>query len=69
MGAMDTATGAVKFSADGTMLLEWGQYGSGPGEFIVPHAIALDSEGNVYQTLRSLCRKPNPFGRVTLPIA
>ena len=37
-----------KFSADGTLLFSWGEPGSGPGEFNVPHGIVLDSEGRVY---------------------
>lgn len=38
----------VKFSKDGTYLFEWGKHGIKRGEFIVPHAIDLDNEGNVY---------------------
>jgi hypothetical protein len=38
----------VKFSAAGQYLLEWGKAGTGPGEFDVPHSVALDSKGNVY---------------------
>ena len=38
----------VKFSAAGKYLLQWGRPGTGPGEFDVPHSVALDSKGNVY---------------------
>ena len=38
----------VKFSADGKYLLQWGRPGTAPGEFDVPHSVALDSKGNVY---------------------
>ena len=38
----------VKFSAQGKYLLEWGEKGNGPGQFIVPHKISLDTHGNVY---------------------
>lgn len=38
----------VKFSAEGKYLLSWGKPGSGPGEFHVPHSIAVDSKGRVY---------------------
>ena len=37
-----------RFAADGTFLLSWGNTGSGPGEFNVPHTIALDSQGRVF---------------------
>ena len=37
-----------KFAADGTFLMSWGRTGSGPGEFNVPHTIALDSQGRVF---------------------
>jgi len=37
-----------KFSADGTFIMSWGSTGSGPGEFIQPHDIAMDSEGRVF---------------------
>jgi DNA-binding beta-propeller fold protein YncE len=36
-----------KFSADGKLLLSWGEPGSGPGQFHIPHGIAIDREGNV----------------------
>jgi DNA-binding beta-propeller fold protein YncE len=38
----------VKFNAQGRYLLSWGKPGNGPGEFHVPHAIAVDSKGRVY---------------------
>jgi hypothetical protein len=37
-----------KFSADGALLFSWGEPGRGPGQFILPHGIALDSAGLVY---------------------
>jgi len=37
-----------KFSPDGELLLSWGSPGNGPGEFWVPHGIAVDSHGTVY---------------------
>jgi len=37
-----------KFSADGRLLLSWGEPGSGPGQFHVPHGIAVDRAGTVY---------------------
>jgi sugar lactone lactonase YvrE len=38
----------VKFSADGRYIKEWGGTGSAPGQFLVPHALALDSQGRLF---------------------
>lgn len=38
----------MKFAADGAFLMSFGEFGSGPGEFNVPHAIAIDSRGRLY---------------------
>jgi peptidylamidoglycolate lyase len=38
----------IKFSKSGKYLFEWGRKGNKPGEFIIPHAIDLDADGNVY---------------------
>ncbi len=37
-----------KFSAKGKLLLSWGSPGAGPGEFRIPHGIAVDGAGIVY---------------------
>jgi hypothetical protein len=37
-----------RFSADGKLITSWGQPGSGPGEFNLPHGVAVDSSGRVY---------------------
>jgi len=37
-----------KYSPDGRLLFSWGQPGSGPGEFHLPHGIAVDRRGTVY---------------------
>jgi len=37
-----------RFAADGTLLASWGEPGSGPGQFNLPHAIAVDRAGKVY---------------------
>ena len=37
-----------KFSPDGKPLLSWGEPGSGPGQFHVPHGIAVAPDGSVY---------------------
>src|SRR5450432_3041921 len=38
----------IKFSKTGKYLFEWGKKGNKTGEFIIPHAIDLDVNGNVY---------------------
>ena len=42
----------VKYTADGQYLLEWGDRGTGPGEFGLPHNLAVDAAGRVYVTDR-----------------
>jgi DNA-binding beta-propeller fold protein YncE len=37
-----------KFTPDGRLVLSWGEPGSGPGQFNLPHGIAVDSQGRVY---------------------
>lgn len=37
-----------KFSPDGRLLFSWGEPGGGPGQFRVPHGIAIDRAGTVY---------------------
>ena len=38
----------AKFSKDGKFIKQWGKEGSGPGEFYVPHGIAMDSRGRLF---------------------
>lgn len=38
----------MKFDHDGNFLKSWGKYGTGPGEFNLPHSVAVDREGKVY---------------------
>ena len=37
-----------RFDADGNLDLSWGEPGNGPGQFNLPHGIAVDSAGTVY---------------------
>ena len=46
----------VVFDKDGNYLREWGELGHGPGQFSIPHAIALDSKGLVYVADRNNVR-------------
>ena len=46
----------VKISKDGKFIKAWGKHGSGPGEFDLPHTIALDSTGRVFVGDRSNSR-------------
>jgi DNA-binding beta-propeller fold protein YncE len=36
-----------QFSPEGTLLKSWGEPGSGPGQFNLPHGIAVDRQGRV----------------------
>ena len=38
----------VKYSSDGQFIKSWGQPGTGPGEFEMPHSIDIDSQGRVF---------------------
>jgi len=38
----------VKFDKTGKFLLAWGKKGTGEGEFNTPHAVRLDSKGNLF---------------------
>ena len=38
----------VKFTKDGKYIKAWGKPGKGPGEFKLPHSVAVDSKGLVY---------------------
>ena len=46
-------TRVVKFSKDGKFIKWWGGKGIDPGQFNVPHSIAIDSKGRVYVADRS----------------
>jgi sugar lactone lactonase YvrE len=37
-----------RFSASGELLASWGEPGSAPGQFNLPHAIAVDRDGRVF---------------------
>jgi len=38
----------IKFSKEGKYILQWGKKGNKSGELNIPHAISVDSYGNVY---------------------
>jgi sugar lactone lactonase YvrE len=48
-----TVNRIVRFNRDGKYLGEFGKRGTGPGEFIQPHALALDGQGRLYVGDRS----------------
>ena len=56
-----------KFAADGRLLFSWGEPGSGPGQFHVPHGIAVDAAGTVYVADRENSRIQlfTPDGRLS----
>lgn len=46
----------VKFARDGKFMLTWGTKGKGPGQFDLPHGIALDAGGRVFVVDRQNAR-------------
>jgi len=38
----------VKFTKDGKFIKQWGEHGSGPGQFETPHTLAFDSQGRLF---------------------
>jgi hypothetical protein len=46
----------VHFDRDGKYVKEWGELGSKPGQFSIPHAICLDSKGRLYVADRNNVR-------------
>ena len=44
----DSNARIVKFSKDGRFIKTWGRKGAGPGEFDIPHALAIDSQGRLF---------------------
>lgn len=47
-GHREGNTRVVKFTKDGKYIKEWGTEGSGPGQFIEPHGLAIDSKGRLF---------------------
>jgi sugar lactone lactonase YvrE len=43
----------IRFRKDGTFVRDYGQMGTGPGEFMGPHALAFDSQGRLFVADRS----------------
>jgi len=46
----------AKFSPSGKFLFDWGHKGQGPGEFDLPHSVAVDAQGLVYVADRTNSR-------------
>ena len=38
----------VEFDHSGNFIRAWGKYGTGPGEFNLPHSVVVDAQGKVY---------------------
>lgn len=43
----------AKFDSHGNFLMDWGSYGSEPGQFNLPHAMQIDDKDNIYVADRS----------------
>ena len=43
----------VRFTTDGRFVGEWGRHGAAAGEFMGPHALAVDSQGRLFVADRS----------------
>ena len=46
----------VHFDREGKFVKAWGKLGTGPGEFSLPHAIVVDSQGRLYVADRNNAR-------------
>jgi sugar lactone lactonase YvrE len=44
----DRVSRISRFSKDGTFIRSFGRLGSGPGEFMTPHALAIDARGRLF---------------------
>ena len=38
----------MKFDSEGNFIMEWGEIGSGQGQFRTPHGIEMDSQGRLF---------------------
>jgi DNA-binding beta-propeller fold protein YncE len=47
-GTLEKPNRVLMLDLDGKLLGEFGTLGSNPGEFDVPHSLAIDSKGNIY---------------------
>jgi sugar lactone lactonase YvrE len=46
----------IHFDDRGRFVRQWGEDGTGPGQFALPHAIAIDSQGQIYVADRNNAR-------------
>src|SRR3989304_10425383 len=53
-----------RFTAAGELIESWGEPGDGPGQFNLPHAVSVSSDGRVYVCDRENFRMQNRAGRV-----
>src|SRR5437764_807799 len=49
------------FSTDGRLLAQWGQYGTNAGQFTLPRAVAINSQGEAYVSEYGLVERVEKF--------
>ena len=55
-----------KFTTEGTLLAQWGSFGSGDGQFNDPRGVAVDAAGNIY-VVDSVNQRVQKFGYLPTP--
>ncbi|HUE96215.1 MAG TPA: peptidyl-alpha-hydroxyglycine alpha-amidating lyase family protein [Longimicrobiaceae bacterium] len=43
----------IKFDAQGNVIMQWGEFGTGPDQLMQPHGLAMDSQGRLFVADRS----------------
>ena len=57
----------AKYDSNGDWVMSWGEPGTGPGQFRLPHAIAIDENDNIYVGDRTQPAHPGVRHRRQIP--